>query len=72
MDTHYPHRHSYLHHGSGLSHVVQPVCVYCLHLLDEDSPETNLTFSMLHEIEDNHHCIEKAVARRPEVSLPYN
>jgi hypothetical protein len=70
MDTHYPHHHSHLHHQPGK--VARPICVYCLHLLGVAPVGTIVTVSMERELEASHDCVEKLIARRPEVALPYN
>jgi hypothetical protein len=70
MDTHYPHHHSYLQPLPG--EAMRPICVYCLHLLGAAPAGTIITVSMRRELEDGHDCVEKVIARRPEVALPYN
>jgi len=46
--------------------------MYCLHLLGAAPAGTILTVSMRRELENDHECVEKVIARRPDVALPYN
>jgi hypothetical protein len=59
MDTHYPYHHSHLHPVPGTT--VQPICVYCLHLLVVEG--VSLSDSMQRSIMDKHECVEKMTAR---------
>ncbi len=70
MNTSYPHHHSYSHDVP--SSAIRPVCAYCLHLLAAFPAGTALSAAMRKALEDDHECVEKVNARRPEVSLPFN
>ncbi len=70
MNTHYPHHHSHSH--DVLRSALRPVCAYCLHLLEAFPAGTALSAAMRKALEDDHECVEKVNARRPEVSLPFN
>ncbi len=70
MNTNYPHHHSHVH--DSLRAALRPVCAYCLHLLGTAHPGTTLSPSTRRAIQDDHECVEKVNARRPDVSLPYN
>ena len=71
MNTSYPHHHS--HHPHEVpGRPSRPVCMYCLHLLGAAPAGTILTVSMRRELENDHECVEKVIARRPDVALPYN
>jgi hypothetical protein len=68
MESHYPHHHSHLPQLPAKA--MRPVCAYCLHLLG--SAGVSLSASMRRSLEDNHQCSEKATARQPHASLPFN
>jgi hypothetical protein len=70
MNTSYPHHHSPAQEL--LLSSMCPVCVYCLHRLGAAPTGGALSTAMRRALEDDHLCVEKVNARRPEVSLPYN
>ena len=70
MNTSYPHHHSHTHEL--LTGALRPICAYCMHLLAVSPANTPVSASMRRELEEHHECIEKATARRPDVSMPFN
>jgi len=70
MNTTYPHQHFHPHQLLG--NAIRPVCAYCMHLLVHGHGGVPVSQATRRELEDHHECAEKMMARRPEVSLPYN
>lgn len=69
MNTSYPRHHS--HSNVTLEKSLRPVCAYCLHLLGAAGPGP-MSPSRRREVEDDHQCTEKVIARQPHVALPFN
>jgi hypothetical protein len=70
MNTSYPHEHFHPHQSPGAA--IRTVCAYCLHFLVHGRGDAASGAMMGRDLEEHHECAEKQIARKPDVSLPYN